>query len=77
MTAVRLPSYQPDETRVEHRAQPALDGGDNRVVAEVVRKGAGADLENSAQVMQANDFKAVLDTWAQDLAKSFHLLRSK
>jgi hypothetical protein len=42
-----------------------------------VRKGAGADLDNSAQVMQANDFKAVLDTWAQDLAKSFHLLKSK
>jgi hypothetical protein len=54
-----------------------LDGSDSRVVAEVVRKGAGADLDNSAQVMQANDFKAVLDVWAQDIAKSFHLLKNK
>lgn len=52
-----------------------LDGSDNKLVAEVVRKGAGADLDNSAQVLQANDFKAVLDVWAKDMVKSYEQLK--
>ncbi|MEE9103639.1 DUF3313 family protein [Pseudomonas nitroreducens] len=54
-----------------------LDGGNGKVVAEVVRKGAGTELENSSQVMMAKDAKAVLDGWASDLAKSIRALQSK
>lgn len=52
-----------------------IDGSNNQVVAEVVRKGAGTELENSSQVMQAKDAKAVLDGWAQDMVKSFQALK--
>ena len=44
-------------------------------MAEVVRKGAGTELENSSQVMQAKDAKAVLDGWAQDMVKSYQALK--
>ncbi len=54
-----------------------LDGSDNKVVAEVVRKGAGADLENADQVLEAKDFKKVLDVWAQDIVKSYAQLKAK
>ncbi|WP_243055218.1 DUF3313 domain-containing protein [Pseudomonas sp. BP01] len=54
-----------------------LDGDSNQVVAEVVRKGAGAELDNSSQVMQAKDAKAVLDGWAMDMVKSFQHLKAK
>ncbi|PWU28783.1 DUF3313 domain-containing protein [Pseudomonas sp. RW407] len=52
-----------------------LDGGNSQVVAEVVRKGAGAELENSSQVMKASDARAVLDGWAADMVKSFQALK--
>ncbi|UUC53086.1 DUF3313 domain-containing protein [Pseudomonas citronellolis] len=52
-----------------------LDGGTNEVVAEVVRKGAGAELDNSSQVMKASDARAVLDGWAADMVKSFQALK--
>lgn len=54
-----------------------LDGGDNQVVAKMVRKGAGTDLENASEVVQAKDFKAVLDVWAQDIVKSYKQLKTK
>ncbi|HEF4761941.1 TPA: DUF3313 domain-containing protein [Pseudomonas putida] len=54
-----------------------IDGGDNKVVAKVVRKGAGADLENSDQVMTAKDTKLVLDGWSKDMVKSFESLKKK
>ncbi|WP_259755652.1 DUF3313 domain-containing protein [Pseudomonas sp. GCEP-101] len=54
-----------------------LSGSDGSVVAEVVRKGAGTELENSSQVMSANDAKAVLDGWARDMLKSFEQLKHK
>ena len=54
-----------------------LDAGTNKVVAQVVRKGAGAELENSDQVMTAKDAKAVLDGWATDMVKSFEQLKAK
>lgn len=54
-----------------------LDGSDGKVVAEVVRKGAGTELENSSQVMSANDAKALLDTWARDMVKSYEQLKRK
>ncbi|WP_194789962.1 DUF3313 domain-containing protein [Pseudomonas sp. UFMG81] len=52
-----------------------IDGRSNEVVAEVVRKGAGADLENSSQVMQAKDARAVLDGWARDMVNAFQALK--
>lgn len=54
-----------------------LDGSDGSVVAEVVRKGAGADLYSSSQVMTANDAKAVLDGWTRDMVKSFETLKGQ
>ncbi|WEJ69779.1 DUF3313 domain-containing protein [Pseudomonas sp. PSE14] len=54
-----------------------LDGSSGQVVAEVVRKGAGAELENSSQVMQAKDARAVLDGWASDMLKSFQALKRR
>jgi len=54
-----------------------LDASNNKVVAQVVRKGAGADLDNADQVMTAKDAKAVLDGWAIDIVKSFEQLKTK
>lgn len=53
-----------------------LDAESNQVVAQVVRKGAGADLENSQSTMAVSDAKAVLDGWASDLHQSFDKLRA-
>ena len=47
------------------------------MVAQVVRKGAGAELDNADQVMQTKDVKAVLDGWARDMAKSFEQVNNK
>ncbi|MBG6290183.1 MULTISPECIES: DUF3313 domain-containing protein [Pseudomonas] len=54
-----------------------LDGSNGTVVAQVVRKGAGTELENSSQVMTANDAKALLDGWARDMVKSYEQLKHK
>lgn len=54
-----------------------IDSTNNKVVAEVVRKGAGADLDNSSQAMQPKDFRAVLDVWASDMAKSYQHLKTQ
>ncbi|MBM7061985.1 DUF3313 domain-containing protein [Pseudomonas sp. UL073] len=54
-----------------------LDGGSNEVVAQVVRKGAGAELDNSSQVMKPQDARAVLDGWAQDMVTSFQALKAQ
>ena len=54
-----------------------LDGGDNHVVAQVVRKGTGKPLENDSQVMKADDVKGVIDGWASDLHQSYLKLKAK
>ncbi|VVM77023.1 hypothetical protein PS645_02066 [Pseudomonas fluorescens] len=54
-----------------------LDGGNNKVVAQVVRRGIGQPLENEAQVMKADDVKAVIDGWASDMHQSYLKLKSK
>ena len=54
-----------------------LDGGSNKVLAQVVRKGTGKPLENKEQVMKADDVKGVIDGWASDLHQSFLKLKSK
>jgi hypothetical protein len=64
------------DTSIATEAQ-FLDGRTKQVVAQVVRKGAGAELENSEQKMTAKDAKAVLDGWAKDMVRSFQQLKSK
>jgi len=54
-----------------------LDGGNNKVLAQVVRKGTGKPLENDSQVMKADDVKGVIDGWAADLHQSYLKLKSK
>ncbi|MHB2247801.1 DUF3313 domain-containing protein [Pseudomonas fitomaticsae] len=54
-----------------------LDGGTNKVAAQVVRKGSGKPLENDSQVMKADDVKSVIDGWASDLHQSYLKLKAK
>ena len=48
-----------------------LDGASQKVLAQVVRKGAGQELENDTQKLTLNDVKPVLDGWAKDMRASF------
>ncbi|MNN03589.1 hypothetical protein D3C81_1162820 [compost metagenome] len=52
-----------------------LDGANNKVVAQVVRKGTGKPLENDSQAMSTNDVKPVIDGWASDLRQSYLKLK--
>ena len=54
-----------------------LDGGTNKVAAQVVRKGTGKPLENDSQVMKADDVKSVIDGWAADLHQSYLKIKSE
>ncbi|WP_367253407.1 DUF3313 domain-containing protein [Pseudomonas sp. stari2] len=54
-----------------------IDGGNNKVVAQVVRKGTGKPLENDSQVMKADDVKAVIDGWASDMHQSYLKMKAK
>jgi len=54
-----------------------LDGGNNAVIAQVVRKGTGKPLSNDSQVMKPDDFKGVIDGWASDLHQSYLRLKAK
>ncbi|WP_434710980.1 DUF3313 domain-containing protein [Pseudomonas sp. R1-1] len=54
-----------------------LDGGNNGVVAQVVRKGTGTPLENSSQVMKADDVKKVIDGWAVDMHQTYLKLKAE
>ncbi|MDD2046703.1 DUF3313 domain-containing protein [Pseudomonas putida] len=54
-----------------------LDGGNNTVVAQVVRKGAGKELENDATKLTVKDVQPVLDGWASDLRRSLVKFRSE
>lgn len=54
-----------------------LDGANNHVLAQVVRKGTGKPLENESQVVKADDVKGVVDGWASDLHQSYLKLKSK
>jgi hypothetical protein len=53
-----------------------LDGANNKVVAQVVRKGTGKPLENDSQAMSTNDVKPVIDGWASDLRQSYLKLKA-
>lgn len=52
-----------------------IDGGSQKIVAQVVRKGTGKPLENDSQVMKADDVKNVIDGWASDLHQSYLKLK--
>jgi len=58
------------ETTLGTEAQ-FLDGGNGKVLAQVVRKGTGKPLSNDSQVMKADDVKSVIDAWASDLHQSY------
>ncbi|WP_321836173.1 DUF3313 domain-containing protein [Pseudomonas kulmbachensis] len=48
-----------------------VDAADQKVLAQVVRKGTGLTLENDKQVMTLDDFKLVLDGWALDMRREY------
>jgi len=54
-----------------------LDGSNNSVVAQVVRKGTGKPLANDSQVLKADDVKSVIDGWAADLHQSYLKIKSE
>ncbi|MCO7518233.1 MULTISPECIES: DUF3313 domain-containing protein [unclassified Pseudomonas] len=54
-----------------------LDGASQKVVAQVVRKGSGKELENKTTQLTLNDVKPVLDGWASDMRRSFVALQQK
>ncbi|MET1070101.1 MAG: DUF3313 domain-containing protein [Pseudomonas prosekii] len=54
-----------------------LDGSNNSVVAQVVRKGTGKPLDNDSQVLKADDVKSVIDGWAADLHQSYLKIKSE
>lgn len=64
------------ETDIGTEAQ-FIDGGTQKVVAQVVRKGTGKSLENDSQVLKPDDVKAVIDGWAADLHQSYLNLKAK
>jgi uncharacterized protein YceK len=54
-----------------------LDGGNSKLLAEVVRKGAGTSLENKKTALAVQDIKPVIDGWAKDLKLAYQQLKSK
>jgi len=54
-----------------------IDAQNNRVIAQVVRKGAGVNLENDQQVLSVDNVKPVIDSWASDMRQSIEQLRAK
>lgn len=54
-----------------------LDGASQKVLAQVVRKGSGKELENDTQKLTLADVKPVLDGWASDMRRSFVALQHK
>ncbi|KAF1313050.1 hypothetical protein BLX42_00360 [Pseudomonas sp. SG-MS2] len=54
-----------------------IDAQTNKVIAQGVRKGAGQQLDNSSQVMQASDAKKVLDSWASDVHQYYLQMKAK
>lgn len=64
------------ETELATEAQ-FLDGGSNKVIAQVVRKGTGMPLENADQVLKPGDVTGVIDGWAKDMHQSYQKLKAK
>ena len=53
-----------------------IDAQNSRVVAQVVRKGAGLSLENDEQVLSVDNVKPVIDGWASDMRQSIEQLKA-
>ncbi|MCY1275241.1 hypothetical protein D9M68_371320 [compost metagenome] len=54
-----------------------LDGGNSKLLAEVVRKGAGTNLENKETALTVQNIKPVIDGWAKDLRLAYLQMKSK
>ncbi|MNQ98619.1 hypothetical protein D3C85_1143200 [compost metagenome] len=54
-----------------------LDGGNSKLLAEVVRKGAGTNLENKETALTVQNIKPVIDGWAKDLRLVYLQMKSK
>jgi hypothetical protein len=54
-----------------------MDGANNHVVAQVVRKGTGKPLENDSQALKAEDVKGVIDGWATDMHQMYLKLKTE
>ncbi|MFZ6049918.1 DUF3313 domain-containing protein [Pseudomonas sp. CR3202] len=54
-----------------------LDGGNSKLLAEVVRKGTGTSLENKETALTVKDIKPVIDGWAKDLRLAYEQLKNK
>lgn len=54
-----------------------LDADNNKVLAQVVRKGSGTALENDATQLTLESVKPVLDGWANDIRLSYGKLRAQ
>lgn len=59
-----------DENTTIYVEMQALDAQTHQVVAEVVRKGTGLQLENDSTQLTLKDIQPVLDQWAKD-ARNF------
>lgn len=65
------------DQQVEIAAEAAvIDAQNSRVVAQVVRKGSGLDLENDEQVISLDNVKPVIDVWANDMRQSIEQLKA-
>lgn len=66
------------DQQVEIAAEAAvIDAQNSRVVAQVVRKGSGLDLDNDEQVISLDNVKPVIDVWANDMRQSVEQLKAK
>jgi hypothetical protein len=54
-----------------------LDAQTNKVLAQLVRNGAGKPLENEATQLTLEDVKPVLDGWASDMRLGYQSLRTR
>ncbi|MOA51346.1 hypothetical protein D3C78_1744870 [compost metagenome] len=52
-----------------------LDGANSKLLAEVVRKGTGEDLENKESVLAVENLRPVIDTWAKDLRLAYQQMK--
>ncbi|MCY1549329.1 hypothetical protein D9M68_854920 [compost metagenome] len=48
-----------------------LDGGNSKLLAEVVRQGTGESLENKEAVLSVQNIKPVIDGWASDMRLAY------
>ncbi len=48
-----------------------LDGGNTKLLAEVVRKGTGESLENKKAVLSVKNIQPVIDGWASDMRLAY------